>query len=67
MNHISVIEAANLLGRSPQFVRIGLQRGKLPFGIALDMSGNGRRHRYEIFPEALKRFIKENYGRDVTI
>lgn len=35
---MSVAECAKLLGKSPQFVRIGLQRGILPFGYAIKMS-----------------------------
>lgn len=36
--NLSVKEAAKLLGKSEQFVRIGLQRGILPFGYAVKMS-----------------------------
>ena len=35
---MKVIECAKLLNKSPQFVRIGLQRGILPFGYAIKMS-----------------------------
>lgn len=35
---MKVTECAKLLGKSPQFVRIGLQRGILPFGYAIKMS-----------------------------
>ena len=35
---LKVIECAKLLNKSPQFVRIGLQRGILPFGYAIKMS-----------------------------
>ncbi len=35
---MKVKEAAKLLGKSEQFVRIGLQRGILPFGYAVKMS-----------------------------
>lgn len=35
---VKVKEAAKLLGKSEQFVRIGLQRGILPFGYAVKMS-----------------------------
>jgi hypothetical protein len=37
---MSVIECAKLLNKSPQFVRVGLQRGLLPFGVAIKMNGN---------------------------
>lgn len=35
---MSVTEAAKILGKSKQFVRVGLQRGILPFGSAVKMS-----------------------------
>lgn len=35
---ITVKDAARLMGVSPQFVRIGLQRGVLPIGTAVKMS-----------------------------
>ena len=38
-NRISVATAAKLLNASEQFVRIGLQQGTLPFGMAVKMSG----------------------------
>lgn len=37
---ISVKEAARCMGKSDQFVRIGLQRGLLPFGNAVPGTGN---------------------------
>ena len=41
---MSVNECAKLLNKSPQFVRIGLQRGILPFGYALRMSSKWTYH-----------------------
>ena len=38
MKRLSVAEAAKRMGVSPQFVRIGLQQGILPFGTAVKMS-----------------------------
>lgn len=35
---MKVCEAAKRLGKSEQFVRIGLQRGIFPFGYAVKMS-----------------------------
>lgn len=37
---MTVIECAKLLNKSPQFVRIGLQRGALPFGTAIKLTGD---------------------------
>lgn len=41
---MTVKEAAKLLGKSEQFVRIGLQRGILPFGYAVKMSSKWTYH-----------------------
>lgn len=34
-NSLTVQEAANLMGKSPDFIRIGLQRSILPIGYAV--------------------------------
>ena len=36
---MSVAEAAALMGVSAQFIRVGLQKGILPFGYALKITG----------------------------
>lgn len=41
---MKVVECAKLLDKSPQFVRIGLQRGVLPFGYAIKMSSKWTYH-----------------------
>lgn len=41
---MKVAEAAKLLQKSEQFVRIGLQRGILPFGYAVKMSSKWTYH-----------------------
>lgn len=41
---MSVAECAKLLGKSQQFIRIGLQRGLLPFGVAVKMSSKWTYH-----------------------
>lgn len=43
-NNLSIKETAKLLGKSEQFVRIGLQRGILPFGYAIKMSARWTYH-----------------------
>lgn len=52
--NISVKEAANILGKSQQFVRIGLQLGKLPIGTAVKMSSKWT---YHISPKLLKEYV----------
>lgn len=41
---MKVTECAAILGKSPQFVRIGLQLGVLPFGYAVKMSNRWTYH-----------------------
>ena len=53
---MTVAEAAKLMGVSPQFVRIGLQRGLLPIGAAVKLRS---RWAYYISPELLERFTKK--------
>lgn len=44
-NYLTVAEASALMGVSQQFVRVGLQKGILPFGYAVQIS----RGRYTYF------------------
>ena len=37
-NNVSIKEAAKYMGKSQQFIRIGLQRKNLPFGVAEKLS-----------------------------
>ena len=53
-NNISVAECAKLIGKSEQFVRIGLQQGVLPFGVAVQTSS---KYSYHISPKKLKEYI----------
>lgn len=54
---ISVKKAARIMGKSEQFVRVGLQRGLLPFGIAIKMP-NRQSYSYHISPNALYEYLK---------
>lgn len=51
---ISVKEAAKIMGKSEQFVRIGLQRGLLPFGQAIKMSSI---YTYYISPKLFEEYV----------
>lgn len=55
---ISVEQAALRLGKSPQVIRILLQRGLLPFGFATKMP-NSSVYTYIIYPEKFKEFCGE--------
>jgi len=58
--NVSIKEAASRLGKSEQFVRIGLQRGLLPFGVAVKMSSKWT---YHISPKKLEEYIGEDLRR----
>ncbi len=41
---MKVIDAAQKLNKSPEFVRVGLQLGRLPFGTAVKVSSKWSYH-----------------------
>ena len=51
---LMIQEAAALMGVSPQYVRIGIQQGVLPFGVAVKVGGN--RYTYYISPAKFMEF-----------
>lgn len=54
IKNIKVEQAAMLLGKRPQFIRIGLQEGRLPIGVAI----KGRsRWTYHITPGGLADYM----------
>ena len=55
--NIKVSEVAKLMGKSEQFVRIGLQRGLLPIGTAIK---TGSKYNYYISPKLLEEYIGRN-------
>ena len=54
MKNIPINIVAEIIGKSPQFVRIGLQRGLLPFGIAVKTSSQ---YTYYISPSKFYKYI----------
>lgn len=58
MGKISIKQAAQILNKCQQFVRIGLQRGTLPIGVAEKMP-NSNRYTYYISPKMLEDFTGE--------
>lgn len=55
LKNVPVEEAAALLGKSKQFVRVALQRGIAPFGFAVKVSGD--KFSYHISPKRLAEYI----------
>lgn len=56
---MNVKEAAKLMGKSQQFVRVGLQRGIFPFGYAIKMSSKWT---YHISEAKLREYLGETNG-----
>lgn len=57
-NRVTVLEASQILGVSQQYIRVGLQRGLLPFGTAVQISG--KKWTYHISRYLLNQYIGEN-------
>ena len=55
--NISVKEAAKMMNKSELFVRVGLQRGILPIGTAIQTSS---KYSYHISPKLLKDYLGED-------
>lgn len=53
-NNLTVEEAADLMGVSRQFIRVGLQKGVLPFGYAVQVSS--KRYTYFISKQKFKEY-----------
>lgn len=59
MQKVTVNEAARRMGKAPQFIRICLQQGLLPIGIATKTGK--KNYNYYISPKLLDEYIgKEN-------
>lgn len=54
MKKISIKQAASELGKSQSFIRVGLQRGILPFGAAVKVK---TKYNYYINPAKFKQFL----------
>lgn len=53
-NNITVKQAAETMGKCQQFVRVGLQRGLLPFGTAVKVH---TRYNYYISPKLFYEYV----------
>lgn len=62
VGNIKIKLAAQLMGKSEQFVRVGLQRGLLPFGIAVKMSSMWT---YHISPQKFYEYMGMDFKQEV--
>lgn len=56
--NIKVSDAAKIMGKSQQFVRVGLQRNLLPFGTAIKMTSMWT---YHISPKLFYDYVGEEF------
>ena len=54
MKKITIKEASQLMHKSPQFIRVGLQTGRLPFGTAVKIK---KRWNYLIYRELFYKYL----------
>lgn len=56
-NNLTIKETAKLLGKSEMFVRIGIQRGLLPFGTAILLPGR-QKYSYHIPKSSVYEYLR---------
>lgn len=56
---MTVTDVARMLNKTPQTIRVGLQRGILPFGSAFKTNETNKKYSYIIYPEKVKEYLGE--------
>lgn len=56
---MKVKDVAKLLGTTEQTVRVGLQQGVFPFGVAFKTKKANKNYTYVIYPEKVKQYAGE--------
>ena len=56
---MKVREVAEMLGTTEMTVRIGLQKGLFPFGVAFKTKETNKNYTYVIFPAKVKEYIAD--------
>lgn len=54
--NMSIKQVARLMNKSEQFVRIGIQRNLLPFGIAIKIDGKAK-YSYHVSPNKVYEYM----------
>ena len=54
---MKVKEVAEMLGTTEATIRIGLQLGMFPFGVAYKTKPTNKQYVYVIFPEKVKEYV----------
>lgn len=56
---MKVDEVAKLLDTTPATIRVGLQQGIFPFGVAFKTAQNKKHYTYIIYPEKVREYAGE--------
>lgn len=64
-NNIKPAEAAEILGVSPQFIRVAMQSGVLPIGIAIKLPGSSE-FTYQISDNLLQERTSKNVQEEIA-
>ena len=59
---MTVKEVAEMLGTTECTVRIGLQQGVFPFGVAFKTKPENKQYKYVIYPELVRQYAGEKKG-----
>lgn len=51
--NVPIADVARIMKKSPMYIRIGLQRGLLPIGIAIKKDDNRKNYDYYVSPKLL--------------
>ncbi|MDY4128674.1 hypothetical protein [Peptostreptococcus porci] len=65
MTKIKVSDVATMLGVTDQAIRVGLQRGVYPFGIAFKSNERNKKYCYVIYPKKLKEYVGNSRYKEV--
>ena len=59
---MKIAEVAEMLDTTPLTIRIGLQQGVFPFGVAFKRRADSKNYTYIIYPEKLREYcgVKED-------
>lgn len=57
-------DVADVLETTPQTIRILLQRGQLPFGIAYKKDESNKNYQYILFPEKVREYLGDIRSRE---
>lgn len=59
---MKVEEAARLLETTPLTIRVGLQQGVFPFGVAFKLKESNKNYKYVIYPEKVREYAGKKGG-----